>query len=229
MKYIKPFLILILLVSCSDEKQISEFENVLGKENSQTLTYLVSDFENDFLKKNYPNLNTEQAYRNFLTKLENNVAVNWKKQSEQSRKIFDNSKLKLEIYSIPDSIWIERSPKKRTLSNTGPTIIIKRKSLKSDGTFEFSTSETSFRYPDSVNEDSIINSQKRYVAINYFGKYRNALNSVSKHHKFIEKYLYMTELAGILDPRLVAAEMLNMNVDFSDYFIKRLIVTEIAY
>ncbi len=220
---------MILIVSCSNEKQISEFENVLGKENSRTLTYLVSDFENDFLKRNYPNLNTEQAYHKFLTELENNTTENWKKPSEQSRKRFDNSNLKLEIYSIPDSIWIEKDSEKMTLSNAGPMIIIKRKSLKSNGTFGYSTSETSFNYSNSVNEDSIINSRKKYVDINYLGKYRRALNSISKHHKFIEKHLYMTELAGILDPRLVAAEMLDKNVDFSDYFIKRLIVTEIAY
>ncbi len=63
MKYIKLFFILILIVSCSNKKRITEFENILGKENSETLTYLVSDFENDFLKRNYPNLDIEKAYR----------------------------------------------------------------------------------------------------------------------------------------------------------------------
>lgn len=229
MKYIKLLLILILIISCSNEKRISEFENVLGEENSRTLTYLVTDFENDFLKRNYPNLNTKQAYHRFLTELENNTAGNWEKTSEQSRKRFDNSNLKLEIYSIPDSIWIEKNPEKMTLNYAGPMMMIRRKSLKSDGTFDFRTSETSVNYSNSVNKDSIINSRKRYVDVNYLGKYRSALSSVSKHNKFIEKHLYMTELAGILDPRLVAAEMLDMNVDFSDYFIKRLIITEIVY
>ncbi len=67
------------------------------------------------------------------------------------------------------------------------------------------------------------------MSINYHGKYRAALKSVANDNKFIAKYLDMTEAAGILHPPMLAYEMLNDKVDFSNYFIKRLIVTEIIY
>ncbi|AXT50320.1 hypothetical protein D1818_05555 [Aquimarina sp. BL5] len=229
MKYIKLFFILILIVSCSNEKQISEFENVLGKENSKTLTYLVSDFENDFLKRNYPDLNTEQAYHKFLNELENNTTGNWKKTSKKSRKVFDNSNLKLQVYGIPDSVWIERNPDTLSLNNSVPRVKTRRKFLKQDGTYWIGMSESSFNDLKSQSDDSIIKLYKKYNEINYYGKYRAALKSVAGQSDFIKEYLDMTEAAGILDPRLIAAEILNKNVDVSDYFVKRLIVTEIIY
>ena len=68
-KILLPFIFLLLIISCADkksEKQTSEFDKVLGIENVATLNFLVSDFENDFLKRQYPNLDTENAYRQFL-------------------------------------------------------------------------------------------------------------------------------------------------------------------
>ncbi|WP_417371877.1 hypothetical protein [Gelidibacter japonicus] len=61
MKY-SLLLILILTFGCSNQKDIKEFEAVLGKENSETLTYLVNDFESDVLKRQYPNISTKEAY-----------------------------------------------------------------------------------------------------------------------------------------------------------------------
>ncbi len=72
MKIIKSFIFLALILSCSDKKtenQVSEFEKILGNDNVVTLNFLVSNFEKDFLARQYPNLNTENAYRQFLTEL----------------------------------------------------------------------------------------------------------------------------------------------------------------
>jgi hypothetical protein len=51
MRHINIIIILLLTFSCSNQKEITEFEKVLEKENSETLTYLGNDFESDFLKK----------------------------------------------------------------------------------------------------------------------------------------------------------------------------------
>lgn len=45
---------LLLIISCADKKsenQTSEFDKILGIENVTMLDFLVSDFENDFLKR----------------------------------------------------------------------------------------------------------------------------------------------------------------------------------
>lgn len=102
MKFIKTFIILILFFSCSNKERISEFENILGDENSKTLTYLVNDFENDYLKKQYSNLDTPKAYRQFLTDMKNDgQTADLSKISEKSKLLFEQSNLRLEIYSIP--------------------------------------------------------------------------------------------------------------------------------
>ena len=230
MKFINLIIILLLTISCSNEKDIAEFEKVLGKENSKTLTYLVNDFESDFLKRQYPNLDTKKAYKQFLTELSKGQTEYWKNISKSSREYLEKSNLRLEIYSVPDSIWIERDPEKLTLSFSDiPMLKIKRKYLMPDGTFGFSISESSFRYKEPINEDSIIESRKNWVDINYAGSYTRALNSISNKSRFLTEYLNVRDAAGTIDPRLIADRMLETKVDLNDYFIKRLIVTEIMY
>ena len=230
MKFINLILISLLIFSCSNKKGIAEFEKVLGKENSETLTYLVNDFESDFLKRQYPNSDTKKAYKQFLTELSKGQTEYWKKISESSREYLEKSNLRLEIYSVPDSIWIERDPKKLTLSFSDvPMLKIKHKYLMPDGTFGFSTSESSFRYKEPIDEDSIIESRKNWLDINYVGSYTRALNSIKSKSRFLSEYLDMRDAAGMVDPRLIASLMLETKVDLNDYFIKRFIITEIVY
>jgi len=230
MKFIYLTIILLLTFSCSNEKDIAEFEKVLGKENSETLTYLVNDFESDFLKRQYPNLDTKSAYKQFLTELSKGGTEYWKKISKSSREYLKESDLRLEIYSVPDSIWIERDPEKLTLSFSDvPMLKIKRKYLTPDGTFGFSTSESSFRHKEPIDEDSIIDSRKNWNGINYVGSYTRGLNSISNKSRFLTGYLDMRDAAGTIDPILIADRMLEYKVDIDDYFIKRLIITEIVY
>lgn len=230
MKFINLFIILLLIFSCSNKKDIAEFEKVLGKENSETLTYLVNDFESDFLKRQYPNLETKSAYKQFLTELSKGETEYWKKISKSSREYLKESDLRLEIYSVPDSIWIERDPKKLTLSYSDvPMLKIKRKYLMPDGTLGYSTSESSFRYKEPIDEDSIIESRKNWIDINYVGSYTRALNSISNKSRYLIGYLDIREAAGTIDPFIISSQMLESKVDLNDYFIKRLIITEIVY
>lgn len=230
MKFINLIIILLLTFSCSNEKEIAEFENILGKENSEILTYLVDDFESDFLKRQYPNLDIQKAYKQFLTELSKGQTEYWKKISDSSREYLEKSNLRLEIYSVPDSIWIERDPEKLTLSFSDVLMLkIKRKYLMPDGTFGYSTSESSFRYKEPIDEDSIIESHKNWIDINYVGSYSRALNSISDKSDFLIDYLDIRETAGTIDPRIIADRMLKSKVNLNDYFIKRLIITEIVY
>ena len=230
MKFINLIFIIYFILSCSSKKDITEFENILGKENSKTLTYLVNDFESDYLSRQYPNLNTQKAYRKFLTDVLKGKNEYWKQISKSSKKHFEKSNLRLEIYSIPDSIWIEPNPQELNSNYENiPMLKIKRKFLKPDGTFDYNISESFFRYKKSMNVDSIIESRKNWVHINYAGSYIKALNSISNKSQFLTEYLDMRDKAGRIDQRQIADKMLKNKVDLSDYFIKRLIITEIIY
>ncbi|SFO01994.1 hypothetical protein SAMN04487989_1124 [Bizionia echini] len=202
----------------------------MGKENSETLTYLVNDFESDFLKRQYPNLDTKKAYKQFLTELSKGETNYWEKISKNSKAYFEKSNLKLEIYSVVDSVWIERSSNALSSENsTIPMIKFKFKYLKPNGTFGYSYSEASYHNKEPKKEDSIINSRKKWVDINRVGSYKRALDSISNKSTFLTDYLDIREAAGIISSFIVAKRMLAYNVDLNDYFIKRLIITEIVY
>ena len=80
-----------------------------------------------------------------------------------------------------------------------------------------------------MNEDSIIESRKNWISINSVGNYSRALRSIQNKSAFLSEFLELREAAGVLDPRLIAYNMLESKVDLDDYFIKRLIITEIVY
>jgi primosomal protein N'' len=66
MRIILILLIAILSFSCSQkDPRIDKFENVLGERQSNALSALVSDFENNLVKL-YPDLSIEQSYRQYL-------------------------------------------------------------------------------------------------------------------------------------------------------------------
>ena len=113
------FLISIALWNCSPQKdeKLIMFEYILGKENTQTLDYLVSDFENDFLKNTYPKVSVSEAYKLFLIDNKNENTSHFKKISSKDIKLFEESLLRFEIYMIPDSVWIERDTSKVTIKD----------------------------------------------------------------------------------------------------------------
>ncbi|MEH1008971.1 hypothetical protein VDP25_14590 [Winogradskyella sp. ECml5-4] len=199
-----------------------KFEKILGKEDSETLTSIVTEFENGFLKTNYPNLNIKKAYAEFLIDIESKRKLNWAKPTEIQLKKFNQSNLKNVVYGIPDSIWIVDNQKK-----TRTEYRVRRKYLNTKGEYKIRTLEATI--PKINNNDSLITTLENYYDINYFGKYREALNTASKKNKFVQKYIEKTQEVGTLNIRLIAEKMTSANLDFDDYFTKRLIITEIVY
>lgn len=222
MKTLKIFLILLVVYGCSNRKQIVEFEEILGQKNSETLNSMVSDFEISFLNKKYPNSSVKQAYKEYLSDIESNISGDWERPPENNIERFNKSELKEVIYGIPDSIWIIQSNYK---SRTKYKVRIKY--LDSKNEFQIGTLESSI--PKVRNEDSLVKALKNNYYINYFGKYRKALYSVSDKNVFVKEYLKITQDVGTLDPRMVAYKMLIADLDFDNYFTKRMIITEIAY
>ena len=224
MKFIKLIIISLLTFSCSNNKEIAEFEKILGKENSETLTYLVNDFESDFLKRQYPNLNTRKAYRKFLDELSNLEIEHWQKISKESRDVFKNSDLRLEIYCVADSSWLDQNPAETTF----PLIRTKLKCKNEDGSISVDSSAAPFNHRMS-DLDSILKTYENFVETNFGGKYHKALNSVSESSPFMTKYVDIRNSFGILPPEMVASEIVKSDVDLDDYFIRRLIITEMMY
>jgi hypothetical protein len=241
MKFIKTFIFFILIISCSDKKaeiNTSEFDKVLGKENIKILDFLVSDFENDFLKRQYPNLDTENAYRQFLTELRDEKTENWKSISEKARNKFKSSDLRLEMYEFPDSVWIiENSSMDKIESDSleyirMPTPYVKSrfKHIDSNGNKEYFYSRgNSFNPKLNSNFDSIIKREMNSPNFNYIGKYLQALESIKDKGKFHKEFYKTKKNAGFLFPESTARVMLNYDIDLNDKLNRKIIVLELAY
>ena len=231
MKFIKIFLILFLIIGCSNQKKIAEFENILGYEESNTLTYLVEDFENNYLKKIYPNKNINEAYHSFLTDLKKTGDFpSLDNISKESYQKFDDSNLKLQIYGKPDSIWIEKGKT--------PSLMIKWKFLTQNEKFVYQLTESSpvsyysgsrRIFLNKNNSDSIIDFAKNHTKVHPDGSYIKAIKSISGESRFIKEYCNYRDTFGDTNPSIFVNRLLDMKPDFNDYFIKRTIIIELVY
>ena len=217
------FTSLFIFCCLNGECQTTEFDKILGKENSETLDYLVTDFENDFLKRKYPHLDSANAYRKYLTDIVEGKTNTRKGISKKSKALFEKSQLRLEIYCIADSTWIEQNPW------TDKNLLVKARTRckNLDGTFEYGTMEMPFDEKE-ISRDSILKEYMNFVTTNYHGKYLKALNSISDKSEFLSDFVKTKEI-GEIAFYVIAEWLLDYNVNLDDYYIKRIIVIEIGH
>ena len=230
---------MFFITSCSDKKsenETSEFDRVLGEENVKTLDLLVSDFESDFLKRQYPDLNTEDAYRQFLNELSDQKTADWKGISQKSRDQFESSDLRLEMYEFPDSVWILKnssfdkieSDSVAFLEDPNPYIKTRFKHTNPDGTTEYSFSRGGEITP-GADYDSIIYQESKTPRINYDGKYLKALESIKDKSNFHRMLFEMKKDGQFLFPYQTAQAMLDFDLDLNSELNRKIIVLEFAH
>ena len=208
------------MISLSIYSQQIEFEKTLGKENVETLNSLIENFETKILKNEYPKLKTENAYKEFLKEL---LKYNY---SLLENKIFPESKLKLNIYCVSDSTWIEE----RELSSGKKSVMIKTKykCLDPNGKVIYSSS-TAYCCDDKNKTLKLVEEQKEDVQINMIGNYLKALEEIPNKSKFVEYYLKNIKMAGRIRPFWMSQYILKNDIDINDYFTKRLIFINMFY
>ena len=229
---LKSLILTVLLLavwSCSNDKFVAEFESTLGNENSQFLTELVFDFENDFLKRQYPNLEIESAYKKLMLELRDGQIDDWKKISTKSRNKFEKSLLKSEIYQYPDSVWVEKDTAEMTIKSKQPVIKSRFKYVSIDGTIEYLEAESSIPPMEYADIAWLLKRQKESPEFNTSGKYFQALYKVKDRDEFFKKFYERKNSMGFIGAETLASVMLYENVDFNDYLIKRIIMLEIVY
>ena len=217
----KAIFILFTFITLSIYSQQTVFEKTLGKENVETLNFLIENFETKTLKKEYPNLTTENSYKEFL---KDNYSIY---NSIDKRKIFVESKLKLNIYCVRDSIWI----KKRTLSSgkESDMIVTRYKCLKQNNEVVYNKS-IHHCCSDRSKTLSFIEKDKRIVQINLIGSYIKAFEKISNKSNFLNFYLeHIKMTATPMLPPLMANYILKNNINTNDYFVKRIIYINQIY
>ena len=217
----KAIFILFTFITLSIYSQQTVFEKTLGKENVETLNFLIENFETKTLKKEYPNLTTENSYKEFL---KDNYSID---NSIDKRKTFVESKLKLNIYCVPDSIWI----KKRTLSSgkESDMIVTRYKCLKQNNEVVYNKS-IHHCCSDRSKTLSFIEKDKRIVQINLIGSYIKAFEKISNKSNFLNFYLeHIKMTATPMLPPLMANYILKNNINTNDYFVKRIMYINQIY
>lgn len=202
------------------DKRITKFEEVLGKTNSKTLNFLVHDFENNYLKSNYPNSSIQAAYKKYLSdiKQENsNYAHNTSKVAQIK---FKNSQLRKDLYYVPDSIWIEGD-------------VVKEKVLFWNNVDKpyYSVNESYImKTRMHLTNDSIIKYRlKNLNRFRVYGKYMNALRAIKDLDEKVKYYFQDKEAFGFISHKILAEWFLELKLDYNDYIYKRIIILEFAY
>ena len=210
----KAIFILFTFISLTIYSQQNVFEKTLGKENIATLNSLIEEFETKTLKKEYPNLTTENSYKEFL---KDNYSID-------KRKTFVESKLKLNIYCVPDSIWI----KKRTffLRKEIDVIETRYKCLNPNNEIIYNMTQSG----DISKTLTLSKQDKKRVKINLIGSYIKALEKIYNKSNFLNFYLeHIKMTATPMLPPIMSYYILKNNINTNDYFVKRIIYINQIY
>lgn len=220
----KPILIFILIFafSCSNkisQRQIEKFEEILGKNNSNELTLLVNEFEENILKKKYPSNSLKKSYDLLFMDIKNNRQNIFDFQTKKGQGIFTKGNLKTEIYSYPDSVWID-----------GDFIIMEYRNKLPNGTFksEFSRMSGESRWQFQTL-DSLISYQMTVPIHNSKGKYWEAILEMKKGNEFLEKYYEYVEQFGPLPFGAIPDIITTYKIDPTNYLVKRILIREMMY
>jgi len=237
MRFIKLIIILLLTFSCSSDKNTTEFEKVLGKENSETLSLLVNDFENDFLKKQYPNSELNESYRKFLIDYKNGSLENWVSLPKKITDRFNSSQLEKEMYYHPDSVWILPNSSFDKVEEDSlifldinrPYIKLRKKNLM------FSSPEkTIYEYDrhyikidSTTDKDSLINKVMNLKYVNFYnGKYIQAVNNIRELGGFFERF---SDVKNVSNDKKEFCELVLEKADLNNKLVRKLIVLELVF
>ena len=215
-----------LFLSCSDNNRISEFEKTIGPNNTENLNRLVVDFENNFLKIQYPNLTKDSAYIYFLHQYRIQDTSNFK-----SLKFLMNNPIRLELTTSVDSVWHNEQVDSTNLIHLDRNKInIRERSFNVNGDLDRRISESSFPYDLIYSDNKTIKDWFRIlVEPNTEGKYWKGLHSVRHEENFVNEYIEIVESSGRISSSILAMRILEYDRDYSNYFIKRIIISEFVF
>lgn len=78
-------------------------------------------------------------------------------------------------------------------------------------------------------EDSIIKLYKNSIDVNLVGSYTRALEIIPNKSPLLKGIIDDRRSIGRMGSYLISRRMLFNDADFEDYFVKRLVLTEIVY
>ena len=220
------FLISTIIISCkqNNDKEIKTFESILGKEKSAALTelsILLDSFMVDKFKTESASESYKEYFKNFKN-LENPFLKFPNSLNQKVDRIYSTTNLKNQIRSKPDSVWVINQQIK-SLYNfwSGDKVI------SSDTT---SININVLKNAHRIQEiDSIIDLAYNIYEPNQEGNFIKALESIKSKPKVVNQFLNITYATGQVDTHTLVKLLDNENVDFDNYFVKRIITLYLFY
>lgn len=217
------FLIIITtltLSSCSSiksKKRIQDFEKTLGKENSNALSDFVNAFENEILKKKYPTLGTDKAYKQMLSENPYSIAPMklYDFLSDNSLENFLQSQLWNEIYASVDTVWIENSE-----------LTSVRVYRSEEGIMEIG--EIGYTLRGSMDKDSVLKREWNICYFNPLGKYYQAIGEIKESDPFLEEFYSVKNKVGEISTGLFADMIDRHKPNLNDYITRRVVAVELS-
>ena len=81
---------------------------------------------------------------------------------------------------------------------------------------------------NEISRDSIQKKYMNFVETNHNGKYLKALNSISDKSEFLGSFVKDRNDFGYIPFYFTAQRILKYKVDLNDYYIRRIIITELS-
>ena len=220
MKHILTYLFIILILgSCSthnSQREIKEFEQMLGKENVEELNRYISEFEDSLLRRKYPDYKLSDAYRKIAFESIEESDESFKKYfSDSGKQRFLNSQLWNEIYAPADSVWIEDNE-----------FVIRFVYNSNDGIKP--TSQTGERLPELSSRDSLKTELLKWIDFNREGKYIRALLKIRNRNKFLNSITEIKSILGVITPGVIQHDIKSYQPDLNDYINRRVIAIELS-
>lgn len=210
--------------------QQSDFENVLGEKNVESLNSLIDDFENNYLNKVYPKLEVKDAYKKYLVDLvRNGMKLDKNSSITNNVKRFNKTALKLDVFCLADTVYVDRSD--LNTKHIKEDIITVYNCKRIDGKI-FERKQTTPYYKNTLDIDYEIIKSKNTKVFNLDGLFFKALQkaSLKPNNIQLKEYIHnINNTAHLLAPYTVVRQILMNHYNTDNYFIKRIILLNVVY
>jgi hypothetical protein len=205
-KSILIILILFLTSNLVNAQQIQKFESSLGKERATAINEIVNDFEK-YLDSNFSGKKLGSKYDKYLEKLSKGILS--KKWRISASNMTQYKKLELfdEFGAVTaDTVWYDGEFVNYIWENN-----------------DLVQSIIPF---NDVSIDTIINETKNEIFTRMLveGKFYIALQKIYEENPLVGGFFDLRYAGDIHDKKSFAGKLLKAKLDYSDYFVKRIIV-----
>ena len=221
------FIILIFLSSCAivQNSRIEKFESFVGKEISTCLDLSV-ELMDSLLVKYYDDSSSDiDSLYSYLTNGLLSDSIDWNRFYIHESFIIKYQQTAQEK-GLTNELFLQYSDSK--ISNGRISVIYEYRPKDSTVALSTMNREWKLSHNEINNVDSLLDKIQKELQPNMYNKYYNGLEQFSKNNEMINEYLKKRkQFHGKANPSLVLSGFADMELDYGDYFYKRILATEI--